>query len=365
MRRVAVYLPSLVGGGAERTFLILADGLSRRGWAVDLVVADPAGPLLDEVPTNLRLVDLGASHVAASVLPLARYLRRSRPDAVLTAMTHANLTAIVAVAISGVKTRLVVTEHQHLSTLLSGPATRRERLFPLLMRFLYPRASEVVAVSRGVAEDISRQARLQRSSIRVEKNPIRIEELRSLGAESPPHEWFGEDQPPVVLSVGRLTRQKDFDTLVRAFRQVRDHRPLRLLLLGDGEDRPLLEALVAELGLTDDVQLTGFVANPYPYYAAASLFVLSSVWEGLPTVLLEAMVFGLPIVSTDCPSGPAEILEGGRLGALVPSRDPAALARAITAAVAPDGAVARRRYDSLLDYDVELVVERYSKFLLS
>jgi glycosyltransferase involved in cell wall biosynthesis len=365
VRRVAVYLPSLVGGGAERTFLVLAEGLARRGWSVDLVVADPNGPLLPEVPRNVRLIDLGASRVTASIVPLARYLRRSRPDAVLTAMTHANLTAILAIAIARVQTRLVVTEHQHLSTLLAGPAARRERLFPSLIRLLYPRADEVVAVSEGVADDLARRGKLPRSSIRVEKNPIRIQELRTLGAESPRHTWFRSGSPPVVLGVGRLTRQKDFGTLLRAFRRVRDRRQVRLMLLGEGEDRPSLETLVDELDLSEDVQIMGFVANPYPYYAAAGLLALSSLWEGLPTVLLEAMVFGLPIVSTDCPSGPAEILEGGRWGTLVPPEDPAALAEAIAAALPPDGDQPRLRYDNLLDYDVERVVDRYCRLLRS
>jgi glycosyltransferase involved in cell wall biosynthesis len=364
-KRVAVYLPSLAGGGAERTFLTLAEGLAHRGWCVDLVVADPTGPLLPQVSPDVRLVGLGASNVTASVLPLMRYLRRRRPDAVLTALTHANLTAIVAAAMSGVRTRLVVTEHLHLSTLLAGPATRRERLFPALMRMLYPRAAEVVAVSEGVADDLAKRALLPRSSIRVEKNPIRIEELRKLGAASPRHAWFDEGEPPVVLGVGRLTRQKDFGTLMRAFRKVRDARNVRLMLLGEGEDRATLEQLIVELDLAEDVQIMGFVPNPYVYFDSAHLFVLSSLWEGLPTVLLEAMVFGLPIVSTDCDSGPDEILDGGRLGALVPVGDSEALARAIADALPADGERTRREYDNLYEYDVGCVVDRYSKLLSS
>jgi glycosyltransferase involved in cell wall biosynthesis len=360
---LALYLPSLSGGGAERTFLVLAEGLARRGWAVDLVLCRASGPLLGEVSPRVRLVELGADHVTTSIPALARYLRRRRPDAVLTAMTHANLAAIAAVAICGIRTRLVVTEHQHLSTFLAGPKALRARLFPWLIRLLYPRAGEVIAVSNGVAEDLARRTTLPRSTIGVEKNPIRIHEIRTLGGTPPPHPWFGAGKPPVILSVGRLTRQKDFGTLVRAFRQVRDGRPARLMLLGEGEQRPLLEALIEELGLAEDVQIMGFLLNPYPYYGAADLFVLSSLWEGLPTVLLEAMVFGLPIVSTDCPSGPAEILDGGRLGELVPREDPSALARALAAALPPAGARLRRDYDNLLAYDAERVVDRYSLLL--
>jgi glycosyltransferase involved in cell wall biosynthesis len=346
-------------------FLILAKDLARRGWSVDLVVADATGPLLPEVSPQVRLVGLGAHRVTTSVVPFARYLRRWRPDAVLTAMTHANLTAIVAVALAVIRTRLVVTEHQHLSTSLAGPTRRRERLFPRLIRTLYPRATEVVAVSEGVADDLARRTGLPRSSVRVEKIPIRIEELRTLGVAPPRHPWFGAGEPPVVLGVGRLTRQKDFRTLVRAFRQVRNERRARLMLLGEGEERPMLEALLAELDLTEDVQMMGFVPNPYPYFGAADLFVLSSLWEGLPTVLLEAMVFGLPIVSTDCPSGPEEILEGGRCGALVPTEDPPALARAMAAALPPDGGQVRREYENLSEYDVERVADRYSELLSS
>jgi len=361
-RRVAVYLPSLSGGGAERVFVTLANGLTDRGWSVDLVVADASGPLLGEVSPRVSLVGLGAARVTASVLPFARYLHSRRPDAVLSAMTHANLAAIAAVAISRIRTRLVVTEHQHLSTSLAGQTTRRGRLFPALIRLLYPRAAEVVAVSDGVADDLAVRARLPRRRIRVEKNPIRIDELRALGAVRPCHPWFGEGEPPVILGVGRLTRQKDFGTLVRAFRRVRDDRRARLVLLGEGEQRPTLEALVSELGLADDVLIMGFVANPYPYYATASLFVLCSLWEGLPTVLLEAMALGLPIVSTDCPSGPREILGGGRLGELVPTENPSALARAIAAAL-PASGLPRREYENLADYDVEGVVDRYSRLL--
>jgi glycosyltransferase involved in cell wall biosynthesis len=362
-KRVAVYLPSLTGGGAERIFLILAAGLTHRGWSVDLVVAEEGGPLLREVSPRVRLVGLGASHVTRSVVPFASYLRRNRPDAVLTAMTHANLAAIAAVTISGIHTRLVVTEHQHLSTSLAGSAARRERLFPLLIRLLYPRAARVVAVSHGVADDLAERTMLPRSMISVEKNPIRIEELRALGRVPPRHAWFEQGEPPVILGVGRLTRQKDFGTLVRAFGRVHDGRRVRLMLLGEGEERPMLEALVSSLGLAEDVQIMGFVPNPYPYYGAASLFVLSSLWEGLPTVLLEAMAFGLPIVSTDCPSGPKEILEGGRLGGLVPTEDPSALAQAIATALPPGDGRLRREYDNLPGYDVEGVIDRYSRLL--
>ncbi len=360
--RLAVYLPQLEGGGAERVFLTLAEGLSTRGWSVDLVLAQATGPLLDDVPPGIQVVDLGAKHASTSLPPLIRYLRRARPKAILSALTHANLVLIAAVALARLPTRLVVTEHQHLSTLLSGPTDRRSRLYPALVRRLYPRASAVVAVSAGVADDLALRTGLPRASIRVEKNPIRVEALRAAGREERTHPWLGDNGPPIVLSVGRLTRQKDFPNLVRAFRMVREQSQARLMILGEGGDRGDLEALVAELGLGDDVAMPGFVGNPYPYFDHAALYALSSRWEGLPTVLLEAMVFGLPIVSTDCHSGPREILEDGRLGALVPIEDSDALAAAIAAALV-GGERVRRDYPSLTEYGVERVVSRYDALL--
>lgn len=360
-RRVAVFVPALAGGGAERVFLDLAEALGDLGWSVDLVAASASGPLLADVPENVRLIDFGISHVTASIPAFARYLRKRRPDAVLSAMTHANLVAIAATALSRVKTRVVVTEHTHLSTFLASSESLRGRAFPLLMRLLYPYADEVVAVSSGVADDVAQRTGLPRESIRAEKNPIRIAEMRERGDASPSHPWFAEGQPPVVLGVGRLTRQKDFGTLLRAFRKVRDQRDSRLLLLGEGEDRPMLEALISRLGLAGDVEIAGFVTDPYPYFNAASVFALSSRWEGLPTVLLEAMVFGLPIISTDCPSGPDEILEGGTLGTLVPVEDPDALAAAILEVLSDAGS--HSEYRAVVEYDIGQVAGRYSDLL--
>jgi glycosyltransferase involved in cell wall biosynthesis len=188
-----------------------------------------------------------------------------------------------------------------------------------------------VVVSREAADDLARTARLARERIEVIYNPVITPALREQAAQAPDHPWFAPGQPPVVLGVGRLTRQKDFPTLIRAFAEVRRRRTARLVILGEGEERPALTALVAELGLDPDVALLGFRDNAAAYMARAAVFVLSSAWEGLPTVLIEALATGTPVVSTDCQSGPREILQEGRLGDLVTVGDPAGLARAIEA----------------------------------
>jgi glycosyltransferase involved in cell wall biosynthesis len=207
----------------------------------------------------------------------------------------------------------------------------RMRLMPKLVRRFYRWADGIVAVSKGVADDLVQVTGLPPERIQVIYNPIVTPELMAKAQDTLDHPWFGPGQPPVILAVGRLDPQKDFHTLIRAFAQVRQIRLSRLLILGEGEERQALEALVCQLGLQDDVCLPGFVANPYPYMTRAGVFVLSSRWEGLPGVLIEALYCGVPLVSTDCPSGPREILANGQYGKLVPVGDVVAMTQAIVA----------------------------------
>ena len=326
---VALFLPSLRGGGAERVMVNLAGAFTKAGVKVDLVVAEAEGPYLAEVPPDVRLVDLRASRVAFSLPGLVRYLREERPWTLVSAMDHANLIAIWARDLARVPVRIVVSVHNTLSRSLAQARNARARLIPLGIRLFYPRAEAVVAVSQGVAEDLARLTGLPRESIHVVYNPVLTPELFAKAEEPLDDPWFAPGEPPVILAVGRLTKQKDFQTLVRAFALVRKGRPARLMILGEGEERPGLEALVRDLDLTGDVALPGFVENPYKYMKRASVFVLSSRYEGLPTVLIEAMACGAPVVSTDCPSGPSEILEGGKWGRLVPVGRADLLAQAI------------------------------------
>jgi glycosyltransferase involved in cell wall biosynthesis len=324
---IAFFLPSLHGGGAERVIVNLAQGITERGLPVDIVLTAAEGAFLRQVPPSVRLVDLRARRVLRSLGPLAGYLRRERPRVLVSSQSHANVVALWAARLAGRATPVVVTEHNTLSAIEQGPLVRR--LLPPLLRMFYPWASHVVAVSRGAADDLARTSGLPRDRMQVVYNPVITPAMMALARQPPDHPWFDPGQPPVILGVGRLTRQKDFPTLIRAFAEVRRRRVARLIILGEGEDRPGLEALVGELGLADDVALPGFRSNAMAYMAGSALFALTSVWEGLPTVLIEALAAGTRVVSTDCPSGPREILQEGRLGALVPVGDTAALIRAI------------------------------------
>jgi glycosyltransferase involved in cell wall biosynthesis len=359
---IALYLPTLCGGGAERVMVTLANGFADQGMQVDLVLAKAEGPYLADVSPSVRVVDLGASRVLASLPGLVRYLRRERPAALLSAMGHANLVAVAARWLSRAPTRLVVSEHANFSLARQHTNTLFAYAMAPLMRWAYPHADGVVAVSGGVAEDLARAIGLLRERITVVHNPVMTATLLDQAAAHFDHSWFGADAPPVVLGVGRLTAQKDFPLMIRAFAKVRAQRPCRLVILGEGELRGELESLVAEMGLSADVALPGFADNPFAWMRQASLFVLSSTFEGFGNVLVEAMACGTPVVSTDCPSGPAEILENGRWGRLVPVGDVDALADAmlVTLAETTHTNVATRAQD----FGVERAVAGYLEVLL-
>lgn len=357
-RRLALFLPSLRGGGAERVMVHLARGFAERGFQVDLVLAKAEGPYLAEVPPSVRVVDLRASRVLFSLPGLVRYLRKERPYALLSALNHANVIVCLAHRLARVPSRLVISEHTTLSA--SRPQNARGRLLPWFMRWTYPWADAVIAVSQGVAEDLVRTLGISAERVKVIYNPVVDDDLLTKSKEPLDHPWFTEGAPPVILGVGRLTEAKDFPNLIRAFALVRAQRPARLMILGEGELRPQLEALVHELGLQDDVALPGFVENPYAYMARAAVFVLSSRWEGFGNVLVEAMACGTPVVSTDCPSGPREILDHGKYGRLVPVGDVKSLAESILKAMDEPP---YRDLSRVAEFTLEKSLERYGAVL--
>jgi glycosyltransferase involved in cell wall biosynthesis len=360
---IAFFLPSLVGGGAERVVVNLAQGITERGIRVDLVLAAAQGPLLDQIPATVRLVDLHAPRVLRSLLPLAGYLRRERPRVLISSMGHANLIAIWAAKLAGGVAPLIVTEHNTLSQETQRQSRLVGKVWPRLLHVFYPWATSVVAVSRGAADDLARTAGLPRDRIEVVYNPVITPAMLALARAAPDHPWLARGQPPVILGVGRLTGQKDFRNLVRAFAEVRRRRPARLIILGEGPERTAIEDLAHELGVADDMSLPGFQDNALAYMAASAVFVLSSAWEGLPTVLIEALAAGTRVVSTDCPSGPREILQDGRLGALVPVGDAAALAAATLDALdRPAGAISP---DALRPFTRDASVDHYLRVIES
>lgn len=360
---IAFFLPSVRAGGAQRVIVNLAQGIAERGLPVDVVLAAAEGAFLDQLSPAVRLVDLRAGRLLRSLGPLIGYLRRERPRVLVSSISHANLIALWAARLARQATPVVVTEHTTVSQATAPGGRLAERLGPHLVRNFYPWAACVVAVSRGAAEDLARTSGIPRDRVRVVYNPVITPSLMAHVGRTPDHPWFVPGQPPVILGVGRLSRAKDFPTLIRAFAEVRGRRAARLIILGEGEDRAALETLVGDLGVADDVALPGFRDDAMAYMARSAVFVLSSVWEGLPTVLIEALAAGAPVVSTDCPSGPREILQDGRLGALVPVRDPAALADAILDAL--DRPAGPLPPDALTPFTRDAAVDHYLRLIES
>lgn len=327
---LAIFLPSFAGGGAERTTVTLANGIAARGFAVDLVVASAQGSFRQDVAPSIRVIDFQAVRVSKSVWPLMHYLKQNCPQAMLSIMTHANLAAIFARRWAGVSTRLVISERTTISQAAHHCQSLKERLIYTLVPWFYPAANAIIAVSEGVARDLETFAHLPRGTVQTIYNPFNLDHIKQLATEQVTHPWFAVSEPPVILSTGRLEPQKDFSTLICAFAKVRAQRQVRPVILGDGSLRSELLLLAHQLGLTsDDIDLPGFAANPYAYMAKSRMFVLSSRFEGLPGVLIEAMACGVPVISTDCPGGSSEILEEGRWGQLVPVGDAEALSQAI------------------------------------
>ncbi len=328
-RPLAVFVSFSGAGGVERMVMNLTRGFAVLGQPVDLVLVKARGPHLEGLPPGVKIVRLGSDHTFLALPALARYLRSQQPAALLAAKDRAGRTAVLARWFAGSDARIVMRLGTNLSTAMArkSAVARWLRYWPI--RWLYPKIDRIVAVSQGVAKDTAEIARIPAERISVIRNPVITPELAKLAAVPCNHPWFHPRELPVILGSGRFQRQKDFPTLIRAFARLRAERPCRLVILGEGGGRPKLEALVAELGLTGDVDLPGFQSNPFPFVARASLFVLSSAWEGSPNVLTEAMALGTPVVSTDCPSGPRELLDGGRLGPLVPVGDTPGLARAM------------------------------------
>jgi glycosyltransferase involved in cell wall biosynthesis len=377
-----------------RSFLQLANGFVDRGHRVEFVLCRAVGPYLSSVSSPIEITELepesgmrariralslspGAARelllpilltnkpppVLPFIASLSRYLEAARPDVLLAGKTHTNMLAIWGNRLAKTPTRVVISERTSLSTeIRSAKKWRWRHVAPLVGR-LYPGADAITSVSDGVSDDLAETAGLDRETITTIYNPVARPEIHQKAKLHPEHRYFESDAPPVVLAAGRLTEQKQFPVLLEAFSRVRARHDARLLILGEGRDRSALEDKIERLGLEPFVSMPGFSDNPYAPMANAAVFVLSSAWEGLPGVLIEALVCGCPVVSCDCPSGPREILAGGKYGELVPVGDVEGLSRAILAVLEnpPDRQPLRNRG---AEFSLEASVAKYLDVLV-
>ncbi len=361
--KISLFLPTLRGAGAHRMLVRMATRFAELGHGVDMVLMSTANfEYRDELSDKVRIVDLKAPRLWTSLPAFRRYLKRERPDAVISALPLANGIAAWATRFVPAKPVLVLTERNAVSMAFGDLDVPRYRPLMWAIRLSYRFADAIVGVSGGVADRLRKMPGVRDGSIHVIYNPTWHPRIEARAREAVAHAWLSEQGAPVIVAVGRLERQKDFPTLLDAFAQIRQRRQARLVVLGEGSLRGNLETLARQLGVAEDLSMPGFVKNPFAYMARASVFVLSSIHEGFPNVIVEAMACGTPVVSTDCPSGPSEILDGGRYGPLVPVGDSKALAAAIEQQLdqptAPDLLRARAR-----EFSVEASANAYLRLV--
>lgn len=355
---LVIYLPTLASGGAERLHLILAPEFIAAGYDVTFLLHQYKGSYSGSVPEGVRVVSLDCPRTLACLGPLIQFLRKEQPDVLIANLGHNNILAIWAAAIARVKTKIIASQHSVLSTECATSRQWQYKVLPLLCRFFLPKAHRVVAVSEGVAEDLIKTTGLSRDKLAVVYNPLDFRNFRQRMDEPVPHPWFYDNGAPVILAVGRLSPQKDFRTLVKAFARVRQKKDVRLVIVGEGEEAGMLKELAESLGVAEHFSLAGFQKNPLPFMRNARMLVMSSIYEGFGIVLVEALACATPVVSVDCPFGPAEVLGNGKFGRLVPVGDDAKMAEAMVATL-EDAAPPVGLEDRGKAFTIERTVEGY------
>ena len=362
MGRLAVFLATSGHSGVDRIMGLLLPHIASRGIKVDLLHVNGKGAHLPSGIQNLRVVQLGSSHSFTSLLPVVRYLKEEKPDALLSDKDRVNQVALLARKLAGTKTRVVVRSGTTITLTLKRRGVLEKLRHYLSMRYLYRWADGILTASAGSALDLSSFAEILIEKITVIPNPVDRAELLRLAAEPVSHPWFVDGAEPVITALGELGGSKDHETLIRAFSILRRRRKARLFIMGGGSKMDELQSMVNELDITEDVQFFGYTENPFPYLAKASLFVQSSHYEGFGMALLEALSLGIPSVATDCPSGPRDILQDGRYGILVPVGDADTMARAISQTLdAPPEKVFITQ--AALPYSLHKIADEYIRLL--
>lgn len=363
-KHIAFMMPNFNGGGAEFVTVELANAFALRGYEVDMVVFRATGPNKAGLSDKVQLVDLKLPWLYFAPFAIRRYLSRVQPDLIISTLFHTNVFLMAArLLLPSAKTRSVLIEHSMLSIRARHSKRKTKGLFLLVARLLYRFADRIVGVSQGVADDIESITGLSDGQVTCIYNPVIRDSLAEELLKQRQVLRSPNSGPRLIVAAGRLEIEKDYATLIRAFATLSERESAKLVILGEGSLREELEALTDSLGLAGQVEMAGYVDDAGSYFRKADLFVLSSIYEGLPTVLIEALSFGLPVVSTDCPSGPGEILANGEFGLLVPPGDATALAAAMSECLRaePDS---QRQIARALEFTVKRSVDSYEKLAL-
>lgn len=325
---IAIFLSTSGHSGVDRVMKNLIPEIASRGFKIDLLSIDNHGPYLEQNIDGVRVIKLGVSHTNSSLLPLARYLKQQRPVVLLSDKDKVNRIAILAKILAGVETRVCVRYGSTVSIDTKSRGKLARKVHYWSMHYLYRKAYAILTPSRGAADDLAQFANIPAQRVIAVPSPVVSSRMLELSKEIPSHPWMSSDIP-IVLGIGELGHRKDFSTLIRAFAEVKKKRPVRLIILGRGKQQQQLLDLAKELNVSSVVDLLGFTDNPYSYLLQASVFVITSRYEGSPVVLMEAQGIGTPSVATDAPSGSREILDNGKYGKLCPIGDYEAVAQAI------------------------------------
>jgi len=362
-KKICIYLPNMVGGGAERVMLNLAPEFAKAGHAVTLLVDRMQQDYAVNLPESITVASLDAKRTMLAAPKLFRYLKQHQPDALLSCMLFNNLNASVAKRCGGFKGRVILTDHNMMSVQLERGAPHHRYLAPLLLRWLYPAADRLIVVSPGIEDDM-RDAFGLNMPITVIGNPILSEGWEQQYRAPLARPELTDLPRPRVLAVGRMVPQKDFPTLLNAYALFHKKHGGSLILAGDGAGAAALRQQAADLGIAAHVHMPGFVDPVYPLYPLADVLALSSAWEGFGNVLVEAMAANVPVVSTDCRTGPSFILNKGEHGVLVPVGDAAALASGMEAALGRSEKQRSAALQRALDFRSDSVAQQYLRVLL-
>jgi glycosyltransferase involved in cell wall biosynthesis len=360
--RIAIILPNLNGGGAERVNVNIANSFSLRGYSVDMVLLSATGDLLAELSPKVRLIDLKTKRIRGALLPLMTYIRKRRPDAILVSMWPLTIIALLSRVIAFIPTRMFVVEHTTWSRDPIASSVTGRWIVSTSMRLVFSLASGIITVSKGAADDLSIFAKIERKLITVIYNPIVGIKLSTVNEQLEPYEWWSGSHYRII-AVGNLSKSKNFSLLLMAFYHLRKNINAKLLILGEGSCRPLLEAQAKQLGIESNLFMPGFIKNPSLYFSRANLHVLSSNVEGFGNVIVEALAAGTPVVSTNCKSGPSEILCNGQFGKLVPVGDFLGLAAAMSESLSKSHDLESLKARAQ-DFSIEKAVDNYEKLLM-
>jgi glycosyltransferase involved in cell wall biosynthesis len=357
-------MPSLGGGGAEKIVLRLMRGFISRGIKVKLVLATPHGSLHSEIPNKVDVIHLNAKRSIFAIFRLAKYIRTNKPEIILSHLSNANRVALLATIISKCNTKVYVVEHNTMSIALKHYSLIQKWLLIISYKYLYYRAHKIIHVSKAAANDLMKLLPKHINSVHTIYNPIINEEMINSIVDKPPHDWLYPGNIPVILGVGLFREQKDFITLIQGFSIVKKYMDAHLILLGRGPLEEKIKNEAIKYNLENSILFPGYVDDPLGYMKHSSVFVLSSRWEALPTVIVEALACGCPVVSTNCPSGPAEILDNGKYGILVPVQNAIAMAHGIISSIKnpPDKKILISR---AMDFSIEKSVNNYLGILQS